>query len=56
MRVAPSDDGEWHKEAQHMEDDAIGHVVRKLLVYGIVPAVLVLLDDPVPVTFAGIQR
>ncbi len=54
VRVTPSNYGKRHKKAQQMEYDAIGYVIRKLLIYGIVPTVLVLLNDPSQVTIGDI--
>lgn len=44
MRVAPSYYGKGHKKAQQVEYDAIRYVIRELLINGIVPTVLVLLN------------
>lgn len=55
VRVAPGDDGEGKKEAEQMENDAIGNVIGELLVYGVVPAVLVLLNHPPPAVLARIH-
>ena len=54
MRVTPSNDGKRHKKAQQVEYDAIRHIIRKFLINGIIPTVLVLLNDPFQVTIAGI--
>lgn len=52
VRVAPGDDGEWHEEPQQVEYDSIGDVVGKLLIYGIIPTVLVLLAHVTVATIA----
>lgn len=54
VRVTPSNYGKRQKKSQQMENHAIGHVIRELLIDGVVPTVLVLLDDPSHVTIAGI--
>lgn len=54
VRVTVSDYGKWHKKAQQMERNAIGYIIRKLLIDGIIPAVLVLFNYPFQFTIAHI--